>query len=102
MVLGIGGNPITSRIDLTMSVLDIIVKNFTGTYEGIIHNSIFSSYGFISGSKSGPRTLIANSIGITGVTITPTIFGAFLMDFGLLGLIPYFGILGILMSYNFV
>lgn len=100
MVLGIGGNPLTSRIDLTMSVFDIIVKNFTGTYEGIIHNSIFSSYGLIPGSKSGPRTLIANSIGITGVTITPTIFGAVLMDFGLLGLIPYFGILGILMGIS--
>ncbi|WP_048059222.1 oligosaccharide repeat unit polymerase family protein [Methanococcus vannielii] len=99
-VLGIGGNPITSRISLTMSVLDVIVNNFTGTYEGIIHTSIFSSYGIIPGSRFGPRTLIANSIGITGVTITPTIFGAVLMDFGILGIIPYFGIFGLLLGIS--
>ncbi|WP_459200979.1 oligosaccharide repeat unit polymerase family protein [Methanococcus sp. CF] len=99
-VLNIGGNPITSRINLTMSIFDLIVKNFNGNFQGVIHNAIFSSYGLIDGPKYGPRTLIANSIGVTGVTITPTIFGAVLMDFGMLGLIPYFGIFGLLMGLS--
>ncbi|MBB6400936.1 oligosaccharide repeat unit polymerase [Methanococcus maripaludis] len=99
-ILNIGGNPILSRIDLTMSIFDLIAKNFNGNFQGVIHNAVFSSYGLIDGPKYGPRTLIANSIGVTGVTITPTIFGAVLMDFGTLGLVPYFGIFGLLMGLS--
>ncbi|MCS3922254.1 oligosaccharide repeat unit polymerase [Methanococcus voltae PS] len=93
--LNIGGNPIVSRVQLTMNILDMIVQNFEGSLQGVLHTAIFSSYKLIPGVSSGPRTIVANSLGIEGVTITPTIFGAVFADFGYLGLIPYFGTLGI-------
>jgi uncharacterized membrane protein len=98
-VLGVEGNPIISRIDLTMSILDILIQNYAGYFNGVIHTSIFSSWKLIPGPSSGPRTIIANSIGVGGVTITPTIFGAVVMDYGILGLIPYFGTLGMVMGF---
>ncbi|WP_421077712.1 oligosaccharide repeat unit polymerase family protein [Methanothermococcus sp. Ax23] len=94
-VLGSGGNPIFSRIDLTMSIFDIIVKNFNGVFNGLIHYCSIYSY---IGTFPGPRTVVANSIGVYGVTITPTIFGAVIGDYGTLGIIPYFGILGIFLG----
>ena len=94
-ILGSGGIPLISRVDLTMSVFDIIVHNFNGVFNGyLIYSAIYSYLGI----SLGPRTIIANSIGIHGVTITPTIFGAVIGDYGILGIIPYFGILGIFMG----
>ncbi|MCS3901387.1 oligosaccharide repeat unit polymerase family protein [Methanococcus voltae] len=92
--LNIGGNPIVSRIQLTMNILDMVIQNFEGSLQGILHTAIFSSYGLIPGVSSGPRTIVANNLGIEGVTITPTIFGAVFADFGYLGLVSYFGLLG--------
>lgn len=93
--LGSSGNPIFSRIDLTMSVFDIIVKNFNGMFNGLIHYCAIYSY---IGACSGARTVVANNIGVHGVTITPTIFGAVIGDYGTLGIIPYFGILGMFLG----
>ncbi|MBW9221716.1 oligosaccharide repeat unit polymerase [Methanothermococcus sp. SCGC AD-155-C09] len=94
-MLGSGGIPLISRIDLTMSVFDIIAHNFNGVFNGyLIYSAIYSYLGM----SLGPRTIIANSIGIHGVTITPTIFGALIGDYGILGIIPYFGLLGIFMG----
>jgi uncharacterized membrane protein len=93
--LGSGGNPIFSRIDLTMSIFDIIVKNFNGVFNGLIHYCAIYSY---IGAFPGARTVVANNIGVYGVTITPTIFGAVIGDYGTLGIIPYFGILGMFLG----
>ena len=93
--IGIGGIPLISRIDLTMSVFDIIVKDFNGVFLGLLHYSAIFSY---FGMASGARTIIANNIGVTSVSITPTIFGAVIGDYGILGIIPYFGILGIFLG----
>jgi len=94
-ILGSGGIPLLSRMDLTMSVLDIIVHNFNGVFNGYLTYSAIYSY---FGMAPGPRTVIANSLGIYGVTITPTIFGGIIGDYGVLGIIPYFGVLGIFMG----
>ncbi|AEH07163.1 oligosaccharide repeat unit polymerase family protein [Methanothermococcus okinawensis] len=94
-VLGSGGNPIFSRVDLTMSIFDIIVKNFNGMFGGLLHYCAVYSY---LGLSPGPRTVIANNIGVYGATITPTIFGAVIGDYGTIGIIPYFGILGIFLG----
>lgn len=94
-VLGSGGIPLLSRMDLTMSVLDIIVHNFNGVFNGYLTYCAIYSY---LGMTPGPRTVIANSLGIQDVTITPTIFGGVIGDYGLLGIVPYFGILGLFMG----
>ena len=94
-ILGSGGIPLVSRIDLTMSVFDIIAHNFNGVFNGHLTYSAIYSY---LGKSLGPRTIIANSIGIHDVTITPTIFGAVIGDYGTLGIVPYFGLLGIFMG----
>ncbi|HIQ39157.1 MAG TPA: oligosaccharide repeat unit polymerase [Methanothermococcus okinawensis] len=94
--LGSGGIPLLSRMDLTMSVLDIIVHNFNGVFNGYLTYSAIYSY---LGMTPGPRTVVANSLGIYGVTITPTVFGGVIGDYGILGIIPYFGILGMLMGF---
>lgn len=93
--LGSGGNPILSRIDLTMSIFDIIVKNFNGVFNGVIHYCAIYSY---LGMAPGARGVVAKSIGVQGVSITPTIFGAVIGDYGILGIIPYFGILGVFLG----
>ena len=92
LMLSSSGNPILSRIDLTMSVYDVIVKNFNGVFNGYLHYCAIYSY---LGAAPGPRGVIAKIIGVSGVSITPTIFGAVIADYGTLGLVPYFGILGI-------
>ena len=95
-ILGSGGIPLLSRMDLTMSVLDIIVHNFNGVFNGyLIYCAIYSYFGM----APGPRTVVANTLGIQGVTITPTIFGGVIGDYGILGIVPYFGILGIFMGF---
>lgn len=95
-ILGSGGIPLLSRMDLTMSVLDIIVHNFNGVFNGYLTYSAIYSY---LGMTPGPRTIVANSLGIYGVTITPTIFGGVIGDYGVLGIVPYFGLLGIFMGF---
>ncbi|MBW9223122.1 oligosaccharide repeat unit polymerase [Methanothermococcus sp. SCGC AD-155-E23] len=94
-ILDSGGIPLLSRMDLTMSVLDIIVHNFKGVFNGYLTYCAIYSY---LGMAPGPRTVIANTLGIYGVTITPTIFGGVIGDYGILGIVPYFGILGLFMG----
>ncbi|AAB98417.1 hypothetical protein MJ_0419 [Methanocaldococcus jannaschii DSM 2661] len=94
--LGVEGNPITSRISLTMSIYDIIFNNFNGVFNGYIHYSAVFSY---LGLCNGARTVIAKTLGIYNVSITPTIVGAVIGDYGTLAIIPYFGILGIFLGF---
>jgi uncharacterized membrane protein len=95
-VLGVGGNPITSRIALTMSVYDIMVNHFNGVFNGYVHYAAVFSY---LGMCNGARTVIAKALGIYGVSITPTVVGAVVGDYGVLAIIPYFGILGIFLGF---
>ncbi|XRO76505.1 oligosaccharide repeat unit polymerase family protein [Methanocaldococcus sp. 10A] len=95
-VLGVEGNPITSRIALTMSVYDIIFNNFNGMFNGYIHYAAVFSY---LGMCNGARVVIAKILGILGVSITPTMVGAVVGDYGILGIVPYFGILGIFLGF---
>ncbi|XRP97588.1 oligosaccharide repeat unit polymerase family protein [Methanocaldococcus sp. 16A] len=95
-VLGVEGNPITSRIALTMSVYDIIFNNFNGMFNGYIHYAAIFSY---LGMSNGARVVIAKILGISGVSITPTMVGAVVGDYGILGIVPYFGILGIFLGF---
>ncbi|WP_456416447.1 oligosaccharide repeat unit polymerase family protein [Methanocaldococcus sp.] len=97
--LGAGGNPILSRIELTMSVYDILFNHFNGVLDGYLHYAAIFSY---FGMCNGPRTVIANILGIYGVSITPTIVGSVVADFGTLSIIPYFGFLGIYLGYLYM
>jgi len=94
--LGVEGNPITSRVSLTMSVYDIIFNYFNGVFNGYLHYAAVFSY---LGMCNGARTVIAKALGIYGVSITPTIVGAVIGDYGTLAVIPYFGILGIFLGF---
>jgi len=40
-ILNIGGNPLISRIDLTMSIFDLIVKNFNGNFQITLKKVLF-------------------------------------------------------------
>ncbi|WP_423792987.1 oligosaccharide repeat unit polymerase family protein [Methanocaldococcus indicus] len=96
LVLGVWGNPITSRISLTMSVYDIIYNYYNGAFSGYLLYSAIYSYLM---PMISPRAAIAMYLGIKGVTITPTIVGAVIGDYGTLAIFPYFGILGIYLGY---
>ncbi len=96
LVLGVSGNPITSRISLTMSVYDILFNYFNGQLNGyLLYAGIFSYLGL----SPGPRNYIAHLLGVSGVSITPTCVGAVVADYGTIGIISYFGILGIFLGY---
>ncbi|WP_456418851.1 oligosaccharide repeat unit polymerase family protein [Methanocaldococcus infernus] len=99
MVLKVSGNPIISRISLTMSVYDIIFNYFNGAFNYYLHYSAILSY---LGLAKAPRAVIANFLGIYGVTITPTVVGAVVGDYGTLAIIPYFGILGMFLGFYYM
>ncbi|ENN95607.1 hypothetical protein J422_06962 [Methanocaldococcus villosus KIN24-T80] len=96
MFLGALGNPILSRISLTMSIYDIIYNHYNDMFYGFLHYAAIMSY---FGHSVGPRYFIAKTLNIEGVTITPTVVGAIIADYGVLAIIPYFGFLGIFLGF---
>ncbi len=87
-----------SRADFTLHVLnllDIIGGNF-----GVTHGKLLASA--IPGSELGPRMMIGKLIAWrTEVTITPTLIGQMVVDFGKVGVAVEMGILGFILGIGF-
>ena len=87
-----------SRADFTLHVLnllDIIGRNF-----GVTHGKLLASS--IPGSELGPRMMIGKLIAWrTEVTITPTLIGQMVADFGKVGVAVEMGILGFILGIGF-
>ncbi|MBR6024143.1 MAG: oligosaccharide repeat unit polymerase family protein [Methanobrevibacter sp.] len=87
-----------SRADFTLHVLnllDIIGGNF-----GVTHGKLLASS--IPGSELGPRMMIGKLIAWrTEVTITPTLIGQMVADFGKVGVAVEMGILGFILGIGF-
>lgn len=86
------------RAGFTMHILDLL-SNISG-FTGVMHGDLTLS--MIPGAGSGPRTIIAKLIcWRSGVTITPTLFGQMLVDFGTIGVAFGMGILGFILGVGY-
>jgi oligosaccharide repeat unit polymerase len=88
---------ISSRIGLTLSVYDYLVKRFMpfGANKGYTLLASFSSFiPGIPGPRFGPRTIVARLFGISGISITSTLLGTIVLDFGIAGVILFMSSLG--------
>lgn len=87
-----------SRADFTLHVLnllDIIGGNF-----GVTHGQLLASS--IPGSELGPRMLVGKLISWrTEVTVTPTLIGQMVADFGKLGVAVEMCLLGFILGIGF-
>ncbi|KZX15485.1 hypothetical protein MBCUT_14820 [Methanobrevibacter cuticularis] len=87
-----------SRADFTLHVLNLL-SYISGDF-GITHGSIILSS--IPGSELGPRMMIGTLIAWrTEVTVTPTLIGPMLLDFGRVGLVIGMGILGFILGIGY-
>ena len=87
-----------SRADFTLHVLDML--NFISGDYGLTHGKLLLSS--IPGSELGPRMMIGKLIAWrTEVTVTPTLIGQMLVDFGKTGMILGMGLLGALLGIGF-
>ena len=87
-----------SRADFTLHVLDLldfIVGNF-----GLTHGKLLASA--IPGSELGPRMMVGKLIAWrTEVTVTPTLIGQMVVDFGKVGVAVEMCILGFILGIGF-
>lgn len=87
-----------SRADFTLHVLDLL--NFIGGDFGVTQGSVLSSA--IPGSDLGPRMMIGKLIAWrTEVTVTPTLIGQMVIDFGVLGVAIEMSVLGFVLGVGF-
>ena len=71
-----------SRADFTLTVLNLL--DFIGGNFGVTHGKLLASS--IPGSDLGPRMMIGKLIAWrTEVTVTPTLIGQMVIDFGKIG-----------------
>ncbi len=93
---------IFSRSTITTYNLELILKRvgFNGYTRGAVqYSAITSVIKFLPGPRIGPRSIITNLIGAeAGVTSTCTIYGQFLADFGLSGILLEFLLMGLVIS----
>ncbi len=86
------------RADFTMHVLDKI--NFLSGDFGIMHGGFILKA--LPGSDYGPRMMVGYLISWRdGVTITPTLIGGMLIDFGKLGVAVGMGLLGFILGIGY-
>jgi len=88
---------LTSRIGLTMSVYDFLVRRFMpfGANKGYTFLASFSSLiPGLPGPKLGPRTIVARLFGVTGISMTSTLLGTVVLDFGIPGVLVFMFLLG--------
>lgn len=93
---------LTTRAEAALAISDYITAEAGpfGIYRGRVHLSGVSSLTGVPGPRYGPRTLIANALSSrSGVTITATIFGPILLDFGTVGAIIYMFLFGGFFGY---
>lgn len=87
-----------SRADFTLHVLDHL--NFLGGLTGATHGEMIA--GSIPGSDLGPRMMVGKLIAWrTEVTVTPTLLGQMVADFGLIGVAIGMGLLGAVLGIGF-
>lgn len=87
-----------SRADFTLHVLDLL--NFIGKDIGITKGNLISSS--IPGSSLGPRMMIGKLISWrTEVTVTPTLIGQMVADFGRMGVAFEMCLLGFILGIGF-
>ena len=87
-----------SRADFTLHVLDLL--NFIGNDFGLTKGSLIASS--IPGSELGPRMMIGKLISWrTEVTVTPTLIGQMVVDYGRVGVAVEMGILGFILGVGF-
>lgn len=87
-----------SRADFTLHVLDLL--DFIGGNFGLTHGKLLASS--IPGSDLGPRMIVGKLIAWrTEVTVTPTLLGQMIVDFGKVGVAVEMCILGIILGIGF-
>jgi len=87
-----------SRAAFTLNVLDLL-NNISGTF-GFMHGNL--SLSILPGPGEGPRAIIGKLIvWRSGVTITPTLIGPMLLEFGTLGVALGMGFLGLITGMGY-
>ena len=87
-----------SRVDFTLHVLNLL-DSIGGNF-GLTHGKLIASS--IPGSEIGPRRMVGKLIGWRSeVTITPTLLGQMVADFGKVGVAFEMGILGFILGIGF-
>jgi len=91
---------IGKRVTLTLSVYDWLINRFWyfGLNRGSVALATFSSFIPLPGPQLGPRTIVARIFGVRGVSMTSTLFGTPVLDFGILGIIAFAFALGLLLG----
>ena len=77
------------RMGLTLSIYDSLVNRFYlfGANHGTVFLSTFSSFFHsIPGPRLGPRTIVARMYGVQDISMTSTLFGTVVLDFGIPGI----------------
>ncbi|GAB4379586.1 MAG: hypothetical protein Kow0021_06180 [Methanothermobacter thermautotrophicus] len=86
------------RASFTMSILNRL--SALAGMTGVMHGDLTLS--MIPGAGSGPRALIGKLVlWRTGVTITPTLFGQMLVEFGTIGVAFGMSILGLILGVGY-
>lgn len=87
-----------SRADFTLHVLDLL--DFIGGNFGLTHGKLLASA--IPGSELGPRMMVGKLIAWrTEVTVTPTLLGQMVVDFGKVGVAVEMCLLGFVLGIGF-
>ena len=96
-----GVSPISSlqsRADFTLHVLDLL-NSVSGDY-GVMHGRMLLSS--LPGSSLGPRMTVGRLIAWRSeVTVTPTLLGQMIVDFGRTGVAVEMGLLGFILGIGF-
>ncbi|MFQ5887439.1 MAG: oligosaccharide repeat unit polymerase, partial [Candidatus Hydrothermarchaeales archaeon] len=88
---------IGGRVGLSLSVFDHLLSRFWlfGANRGSTLLATFSSFlPYIPGPRMGPRTIIAQVFGVTNVSMTSTLLGTWVLDFGIPGIMAFMLALG--------
>ena len=87
-----------SRADFTLHVLNLL--DFIGGNFGVTHGNLLA--GSIPGSDLGPRMMVGKLIAWrTEVTVTPTLIGQMVADFGKVGVFVEMLLLGFILGLGF-
>ena len=95
---------LAKRAALTLSIYDRLVERFYvfGANKGTVFLAGFSSFlPLIPGPRLGPRTIVAHMYGIRDVSITSTLYGTVVLDFGIPGIMLFSLILGIILGLGY-
>jgi oligosaccharide repeat unit polymerase len=83
---------IGQRMGLTLSIYDSLVNRFYlfGANHGTVFLATFSSFFHtIPGPRLGPRTIVARMYGVQDISMTSTLFGTVVLDFGIPGIMVF-------------